>query len=76
VTRVAERASATPNAVRVADRPDTAAASPDVVRVHIGRVEVRAVMSPPERARPRGSKSSDALGPLSLDRYLSGKGRP
>jgi len=49
---------------------------PDVVHVHIGRVEVRAVMSADERAQPRGAKSSDTPGPLSLDRYLTAKGRP
>lgn len=74
--RVAERAAATSNPTRGEIRHDGPVASPDVVRVHIGRVEVRAVMPPAERARPRGSKTSDAQGPLSLDRYLSGKRRP
>ena len=58
------------------NRLDGAAAAPDVVRVHIGRVEVRAVMPPAERSRSRGSKAAEAQGPLSLDRYLSGKSRP
>jgi len=74
--RVAERAAAPSNPTRGEIRHDGPAASPDVVRVHIGRVEVRAVMPPTERTRPRGSKASEAQGPLSLDRYLSGKRRP
>jgi len=74
-TRVAERMSLLPDSSRAADGVNTPA-TPDVVRVHIGRVEVRAVMSADDRARPRGAKSSDAPGPLSLDRYLTAKGRP
>jgi hypothetical protein len=74
-TRVAERVSLLPDSSRAADGVNTPA-TPDVVRVHIGRVEVRAVMSADDRARPRGAKSSDAPGPLSLDRYLTAKGRP
>jgi len=73
-TRVDDRMSL-PYSARVADGIDTPA-TPDVVRVHVGRVEVRAVMSADDRARPRGAKSSDAPGPLSLDRYLTAKGRP
>lgn len=75
-TRVATRTSMPSSSTRGADVVDSAAAAPDVIRVHIGRVEVRAVMPPAERSRPRGSKASDAQEPLSLDRYLSGKGRP
>jgi len=74
-TRVAGQSLPVSHSVRQADRVYTPA-TPDVVRVHIGRVEVRAVMSPDERARSRGAKASDAQGPLSLDRYLSTKGRP
>jgi hypothetical protein len=44
----------------------------DVVHVHIGRVEVRAVMAPAERPRAPQSKTPAAL---PLDRYLSGDGR-
>jgi hypothetical protein len=76
MTRVADRAAPTSSPARAAILHDGAASQPDVVRVHIGRVEVRAVMPPAERARPRGSKTSEAQGPLSLDRYLSGKRRP
>jgi len=49
---------------------------PDVVHVHIGRVEVRAVQQPAERALSRGHKAADAGRPLSLDRYLRAKDRP
>jgi hypothetical protein len=46
---------------------------PDVVHVHIGRVEVRAVVPPKEtpRATPRPARAA----PLSLDRYLAGERR-
>ena len=72
-TRVAERAQSTSDrTLGAAERTST----PDVVRVHIGRVEVRAITPPAERARSRATKASDADGPLTLDRYLSGKGRP
>jgi hypothetical protein len=46
---------------------------PDVVRVHIGRVDVRAVLPPAERPAPN---PPGATGPLPLDRYLARKGRP
>jgi hypothetical protein len=46
---------------------------PDVVRVHIGRVEVRAVIAAPQPAMPAARPSGPA--PLSLDRYLSGERR-
>jgi hypothetical protein len=56
---------------------DAAAAprEPDVVRVHIGRVEVRAVLPAPERARPVPTRP-DGPKPLSLERYLAGERRP
>jgi hypothetical protein len=72
-------------AIRPASRPaiparrsahDAAAArEPDVVRVHIGRVEVRAVLPTPERARPVPTRP-DGPKPLSLERYLAGERRP
>ena len=74
-SRVAERTSPLPDSARASYRVGMRA-TPDVVRIHIGRVEVRAVMSADERAQPRGAKSSDTPGPLSLDRYLTAKGRP
>lgn len=48
---------------------------PDIVRVHIGRVEVRAIVAPAERPRPAAAEPN-ASGPLSLDGYLAGKRRP
>jgi hypothetical protein len=45
---------------------------PDVVHVHIGRIEVRAVVASPEQSRPTAPRA-DAPRPLSLDRYLAGK---
>jgi hypothetical protein len=57
------------------DSDARAAAEPNVIRVHIGRVEVRAVLPAPERSRPRAPKPSDATRPMSLDRYLAGKDR-
>jgi hypothetical protein len=48
---------------------------PDVVRVQIGRVEVRAVLPPAGRPAPQSSQPP-AEGPLSLERYLARKGRP
>ena len=47
---------------------------PDVVQVHIGRVEVRAIPPAAERVRPTALKP-DAARPLSLDRYLAGERR-
>jgi hypothetical protein len=49
----------------------TRLAEPDVVQVHIGRVEVRAVVAPSEPARPATRPATPK--PLSLDRYLSGE---
>jgi len=46
---------------------------PDVVQVRIGRVEVRAVVTPGEPSRP--SPRRDGPAPLPLDRYLAGKHR-
>jgi hypothetical protein len=46
---------------------------PTVIRVHIGRIDVRATAPAPDRTRPRAK--SDAAKPMSLDRYLSGKDR-
>jgi hypothetical protein len=48
---------------------------PDIVRVHIGRVEVRAIVAPAERPRPAAA-GPNAPRPLSLDGYLAGKRRP
>ncbi len=45
---------------------------PDVIRVHIGRVEVRAIL-PAARPTPRQSTSAGDSRPMSLDRYLGGK---
>ena len=48
-------------------------AAPDVVQVHIGRVEVRAVMpAAPQQPRARARREPPAL---SLDQYLAGKRR-
>lgn len=44
---------------------------PDVVHVHIGRVEVRAVVAAPEP--PRAVDRRPRLAPQSLERYLSGE---
>ena len=58
-------------------RPDPGVAArrdPDVVHVHIGRVEVRAVLPPAERARP-AAPEPERPRPLSLDRYLAGERR-
>jgi hypothetical protein len=46
---------------------------PDVVHVHIGRVEVRATIPAPEPSRPAPRPARPA--PLSLERYLSGERR-
>ena len=61
-----------PAAGRARDTAVKPVREPDVVRVHIGRVEVRAVLPPAERpaSKPRGT-----AGPLSLDRYLAQRGR-
>jgi hypothetical protein len=43
---------------------------PDVVQVHIGRIEVRAIVAAPERpGRPR--TGPEPVRPLPLDRYLA-----
>lgn len=58
-------------------RPDPAIGAwrePDVVQVHIGRVEVRAILPAAERVRPTALKP-EAPRPLSLDRYLAGERR-
>jgi hypothetical protein len=69
---VAARAEA-PAPGRLPGASGVAAREPDVVRVHIGRVEVRAVLPPAERPAPRPRESA---GPLPLDRYLARGGRP
>ena len=46
---------------------------PDVVQVHIGRVEVRAILPAPERPRPASRRESTPA--LPLDQYLAGKRR-
>ena len=48
---------------------------PDVVHVHIGRVEVRAVHAAPERTRTRNQTGADNARPLSLEKYLGAKER-
>jgi hypothetical protein len=47
---------------------------PDVVHVHIGRVEVRATVPTPEAPRP-APRPVRRPAPLSLDRYLAGERR-
>ena len=49
---------------------------PTVIRVHIGRVEVRANPPHADRPRVRSTQRTDLPKPMSLDRYLSGKERP
>jgi hypothetical protein len=49
----------------------TLSEEPDVVHVHIGRVEVRAVVAAREPSRPVDRRPRPA--PLSLERYLSGE---
>lgn len=60
-----------PKGAPVAPPPTGSAASPDIVRVHIGRIEVRAVTAPGAGAAraPRAAVQP----PLSLDGYLKGK---
>ncbi len=53
--------------------PTAVPSEPDVVHVHIGRVEVRAIVPAPEPSRPAPRPARPA--PLSLDRYLSGERR-
>jgi hypothetical protein len=63
--------------VAVASRRDELAArrrEPDVVQVHIGRVEVRAVVPAPEPSAPFRERPA-AREPLSLERYLAGERR-
>ncbi|MEP6781468.1 MAG: hypothetical protein ABJC26_16340 [Gemmatimonadaceae bacterium] len=48
---------------------------PDVVHVHIGRVEVRAVHAAPERTRAKNQSGTDNSRPLSLEKYLGAKDR-
>jgi len=62
-----------PEAFRLPDAAGRASREPDVVRVHIGRVEVRAILPPAERPAP---KPRGPAGPLPLDRYLARKARP
>jgi hypothetical protein len=47
---------------------------PTVVRVHIGRIDVRAAAPAADRPRSR-SKAIESAKPMSLDSYLSGKDR-
>ena len=64
--------AAVPAVDAVVNRPE--ARAPGVVRIHIGRVDVRAVMAPSPTARPpRAARPSSAL---SLEQYLAGKRRP
>ena len=53
--------------------PTAVPSEPDVVHVHIGRVEVRAIVPAPAPSRPAPRPARPA--PLSLDRYLSGERR-
>jgi hypothetical protein len=48
---------------------------PDVIRVHIGRVEIRTVMPPAARPQPRAAAPAPAAAPLPLDRYLDARSR-
>jgi len=48
-------------------------ASPEVVQVHIGRVEVRAILPTPDR--PRQASRRESTPALPLDQYLAGKRR-
>ncbi len=57
---------------RRAETAEPAPREPDVVHVHIGRVEVRAMMADSERPRSTTPRTSVPR-PLSLDRYLAGK---
>jgi hypothetical protein len=50
-------------------------AEPTVIRVHIGRIEVRGAPQAPERPRPRVAKTAELSKPMSLERYLGGKER-
>ena len=74
VTRpeVSDAAASTASARRHPGEP--VEREPDVVHVHIGRVEVRAVMPSPEPERPAPAPRAGP-GPLSLDNYLAGKRR-
>ena len=45
-----------------------------VIRVHIGRIDVRAA-SQPDRSRSSAAKSPELAKPMSLERYLGGKER-
>jgi hypothetical protein len=62
--RVAEPAGRRDIGTRTPDR------EPDVVEVHIGRIEVRAVVAAPERPAPALPRQ-EPVRPLSLERYLS-----
>jgi len=62
-----------PLPVRPAPERRAPSATPDVVQVRIGRVEVRATMAREER--PQVSRAPRAR-PLSLDAFLEGKRRP
>lgn len=70
--RRARVAAASVAATGRAERPERPA--PDVVQVHIGRVEVRAVGASPAGPAPV-VRRSDAPRPLALDRYLAGERR-
>jgi hypothetical protein len=73
-----EKAAVAPSALfgrtSVAER-HAAESEPTVIRVHIGRVEVRTPSAQTDRPRVRSVKRSDPPKPMSLDRYLSGKDR-
>jgi len=62
--RVAEPVGRRDIGTRTPDR------EPDVVEVHIGRIEVRAVVAAPERPAPALPRQ-EPVRPLSLERYLS-----
>ena len=69
-----------PHAIALARSATTQArggeSEPTVIRVHIGRVEVRANPTHVERPRVRSTQRNDLPKPMTLDRYLSGKERP
>jgi len=54
----------------------TGDSEPTVIRVHIGRVEVRTTPTHADRPRVRSTQRNDVPKPMSLDRYLNGKERP
>jgi hypothetical protein len=60
---------------RRADVETAAPREPDVVQVHIGRVEVRAILPPTPAPQPPPDRRPEMPRPLSLERYLAGERR-